>query len=103
MFYIDYLLSDEERAELLSREIDFCEMSLGTAAYHRHGIAFPEQEGPKVLDALGLYGDAENYRDLQTPQGDYGPNFVHWTLVPLPTQGNRLVWAKSELRGLNES
>jgi hypothetical protein len=97
-YYVDYLLSDEQRAALAAAEIDFAEMTLGTPAFHRHGVSFPDDDLEVVLDILHLIDDNENSERLETPQGDYVDEHYLLDLVEMPTADNPFVCSLGQRR-----
>lgn len=100
MFYIDIVLSDEQRAALVSKDVSFSEMTLGTEAYHRCGIAFSEEDCGAVLDVLGLIRNVEGYDDtLETPKGEYMEEYSVLSLLEMPTPTNPIVWINRHERG----
>lgn len=93
MLYVDYVLSDEQRALLIDRDVNFSEMTLGTETYHRHGVAFSDEDCEAALEIMGLIKDDRAGTDwVQTPQGEYLEGYFELSLLEMPTPMNPLVW-----------
>ncbi|HEX5744565.1 MAG TPA: hypothetical protein VFX84_03920, partial [Candidatus Saccharimonadales bacterium] len=100
MLYIDIVLSDDQRSALIDRNVNFSEMALGSEAYHRRGIAFPESDCEAVLSVLGLVRDEEvSDSTLKTPQGKPIEDYFELSLARMPTPMEPIVWTNAYARG----
>jgi hypothetical protein len=94
MLYIDIVLNDEQRAALIDKDVNFSEMTLGTEAYHRCGIAFSQEDCDAILEVLGLVkNDGARNRALHTPQERALDGYAELSLMPLPNRMEPIVWA----------
>jgi hypothetical protein len=99
LFYIDIVLTNDQREALAEKNLTFSEMSFGIAAYHRTGITFPEDECDGVLSILGLMRAEDNgSSELETPQGKYIEDYEELDLFEMPTPLEPLVWVRPRMR-----
>jgi len=84
-YYLDWLLTPEERERLQAANVRFSEVGIGTATYHRFGLMMEESTLENVLDLLGVIRDEDEDDELQTPQGDYLPGVTAIKVTDRPT------------------
>jgi hypothetical protein len=98
LYYIDCILTNQQRAELIDKGVDFTELTLGTEAYHRHGVAFSREDGNAVVEVLGLlWEEGRSHEELYTPQGEWVEGYYIARLVPLPTPARSLLYRNGRM------
>lgn len=86
MYYVDCILTPEQRTALIDAGVDVEERMIGDEFYHRHGISFPEDDLNTVAPILGLLVDDNGSgEEMETPQGEYIPDLCELPVLPHPT------------------
>jgi hypothetical protein len=100
-YYADCLLTSEQRIALTEEGIDFSEITVGSAVYHRHGVTFPEEVSAAVTSKLGLLVDlTERAKSLTVPDtGIQVPEVSQLALVQPPTKAKPVVNASQSPEG----
>lgn len=100
-YYVDCLLTSRQRAKLVKKELDFSEVTVGSAAYRRHGVTFSTEDASAVLAELGLIPDLTiSSKPLSVPgrEEQVIPEFQQLPLMVGPSAEEPLVMASCSPR-----
>lgn len=100
MYFIDAILTDEQRAALAAADVSFEELTLGNRAVHRHGITVSHRDLPHTLETLRLLEDiSARHTYVRDPATNMSvEDYEYVPCIEMPTSENPVV-IYPEIRG----